>query len=81
MQTPGTNIHMHEMTYISNLGELKAAVLKLQSRDQQRQYHLGNLLELHIFHPSPSKPATTGGWAVICALTRALQVDSIQEKV
>lgn len=40
MQTPGTNIHMHEMTYISNLGELKAAVLKLQSRDQQRQYHL-----------------------------------------
>lgn len=40
MQTPGTNIHMHEMTYISSLGEPKAAVLKLQSRDQQRQYHL-----------------------------------------
>ena len=40
MQTPGTSIHMHEMTYISSLGEPKAAVLKLQSRDQQRQYHL-----------------------------------------
>lgn len=39
MQTPGTNIHMHEMTYISSLGEPKA-VLKLQSRDQQGQYHL-----------------------------------------
>lgn len=40
MQTPGTNIHMREMTYISSLGEPKAAVLKLQSRDQQRHYHL-----------------------------------------
>ena len=59
----------------------KLVFFKVGPLEQQRQYHLGNLLELHIFHPSPSKPATTGGWAVICALTRALQVDSIQEKV
>ena len=59
----------------------KLVFFKVGPLEQQRQYHLGNLLELHIFHPSPSKPATTGGRAVICALTRALQVDSIQEKV
>ena len=47
----------------------KLVFFKVGPLEQQCQYHLGNLLELHIFYPSPSKPATTGGWAVICALT------------
>lgn len=29
MQAPGTNIHIHEITYISGLSELRAVVLKL----------------------------------------------------
>lgn len=34
MQAPGTNIHIHEITYISGLSELSAVILKLWSLDQ-----------------------------------------------
>lgn len=47
----------------------KLVFFKVRPLEQQHQYHLGNLLEIHIFYPSPSKSATMGGWAVICALT------------
>lgn len=38
MQAPGTNIHIHEITYISGLSELRAVILKLWSLDQKHQY-------------------------------------------